>query len=256
MKHKCAVTGASGYVGSRIAAYMRSHGWEVLELSRIRRGQQQEEHLPYSLELGVSSDRLQGVDVLIHCAYDFRPTTQDDIWRINVEGTARLFAAAREAGIKRIVCMSSISAYSGCRSLYGKAKLAIEDQAIKARGIVVRPGLVYGKEAGGMLGSLTRMMASAKIVPLIGNGSWVMYLAFEDDLCDLIYRLCELDVDVSRNKGVITAASSQGKPFRELLDDLARAHANKPVFLPVPWRLVWMGLRLLESVGVRLCFLI
>ena len=34
MKLKCAVTGAGGYVGSRIAKYMRSHGWDVLELTR------------------------------------------------------------------------------------------------------------------------------------------------------------------------------------------------------------------------------
>jgi nucleoside-diphosphate-sugar epimerase len=233
---------------------MRSHGWGVLELSRIDRGKQQGEFLPYSLEHGISSDMLRDVDVLIHCAYDFQPVAPRDIWRINVEGSARLFAAARQAEVKRIVCISSISAYSGCRSLYGKAKLAIEDHALKAGGIVVRPGLVYGKEAGGMLGSLSRMMASAKVVPLIGGGSWMMYLAFEEDLCDLICQLSNLDIDANHKKWVITAASSLGKPFRELLYDLGRAHANNPVFLRVPWRIVWTGLRFLETVGVQLGF--
>ena len=252
MKHKCAVTGAGGYVGSRIVAYMRSHGWEVLKLSRSHRGQQQRESLPYSLEQGVSSDMLRDVDVLIHCAYDFQPTIKNDIWRINVEGAAQLFAAARQASVEKIVCISSISAYSGCRSLYGKAKLAIEDHALKAGGMVVRPGLVYGKKAGGMLGSLSRMVASSKVVPLIGNGSWMMYLAFEDDLCALIYRLCELDDN--HKERVITAASSHGRPFRELLYDLARVHGNNPVFLRVPWRIVWTGLRFLETVGVQLGF--
>ena len=76
---------------------MRSHGWEVLELSRSHRGQQQRESLFYSLEQGVSSDMLRDVDVLIHCAYDFQPTIKNDIWRINVEGAAQLFAAARQA---------------------------------------------------------------------------------------------------------------------------------------------------------------
>jgi nucleoside-diphosphate-sugar epimerase len=252
MKLKCAVTGAGGYVGSRIATYMRSHGWNVLELTRSRGAGNQPGTVSYSLENGISPDVLQGVEVLIHCAYDFRPVAQADIWRVNVEGTSRLFDAARRAGVERIVCVSTISAYGGCRSLYGKAKLAIEDEALKAGGIVVRPGLVYGREAGGMLGSLNRIMASAKVVPLIGNGSWMMYLAFEDDLCDLICRLC--DMNGNQKPRIITAASSRGKSFRGLLSELARAHGNNLVFIPVPWRVVWLGLRLMETLGILVGF--
>jgi nucleoside-diphosphate-sugar epimerase len=252
MKHTCAVTGAGGYVGSRIVAYMRSHGWNVLELTRSRRAQSLAGSASYSLEDGISSDTLKDVDALIHCAYDFQPVTQKDIWRINVEGTARLFDAARKAAVDRIVCVSTISAYTGCRSLYGKAKLAIEDEALKVGGIVVRPGLVYGRDAGGMLGSLKQKLASANVVPLIGDGSWMMYLAFEDDLCELMFRLCEINSD--QNLGPITAACSRGKPFKELLSDLVRAHDKKPVFVPVPWRMVWLGLRLMEASGIRVDF--
>lgn len=252
MKRKCAVTGAGGYVGSRIATHMRSHGWDVLELTRSRGAGNQTGTVSYSLENDILPDVLQGVEVLIHCAYDFQPVAQKDIWRINVEGTTRLIDAARRAGVERIVCVSTISAYGGCRSLYGKAKLAIEDETLKAGGIVVRPGLVYGREAGGMLGSLNRIMASAKVVPLIGNGSWMMYLAFEDDLCDLIHRLC--DMNGAQKPRLITAASSRGKPFRELLSELARAHGNSPVFITVPWRIAWLGLRLLETLGIRVGF--
>ena len=252
MKRKCAVTGASGYVGSRIGAYMQSHGWDVLALTRSSGSRLQAGSASYSLEGGISSDSLQGIDALIHCAYDFQPVTQKDIWRINVEGTARLFDAARKAGVDRIVCVSTISAYAGCRSLYGKAKLAIEEEARKVGGVIVRPGLVYGREAGGMLGSLNRKMASAKVIPLIGNGSWMMYLTFDDDLCDLIYRLCQKPGN--RKHGLITAASSHGKSFRALLSDLTLAHGKAPVFFPVPWRIVWFGLRLLETAGIRMDF--
>jgi nucleoside-diphosphate-sugar epimerase len=252
VKRKCAVTGAGGYVGSRIVAYMQAHGWDVLALTRSRGSRLQAGSASYSLEDGISSDTLQGIDALIHCAYDFQPVTQKDIWRINVEGTARLFAAAHKAAVDRIVCVSTISAYAGCRSLYGKAKLAIEEEARKVGGVVVRPGLVYGREAGGMVGSLNRKMASTKVVPLIGNGSWMLYLSFDDDLCELIYRLCQKADD--REHGLITAASSHGKSFRELLSDLALAHGKAPVFFSVPWRMVWLGLRLLETAGIRVNF--
>lgn len=249
MKRKCAITGAAGYVGSRIAAYMRSHGWEVLALSSKHAASSRDGAVLYSLEDGVPPDTLREVDALIHCAYDFRPIAWQDIYRVNVRGTARLFDAARRAGVARVVCVSTISAYDGCRSLYGKAKLAIEDEAQKAGGIVVRPGLVYGKGAGGMLGTLNRVMASAKVVPLIGNGSWIMYLAFEEDLCNLMHRLCEIGhCPISRP---ITAAYRRGKPFRELLSELARAQGKNPVFVPVPWRIVWLGLTVLEALGIR-----
>lgn len=251
-RRKCAVTGAGGYVGSRIATYMQKHGWDVVELIRRRGAGSHPGSVPYSLEDGISADVLQGVEVLIHCAYDFKPDVQEDIWRINVEGTIRLFDAARLAGVKRTVCVSSISAFDGCRSLYGKAKLAIEAEALKAGGVVVRPGLVYGKEAGGMVGSLNRIMASAKVVPLIGSGAWMMYLAFENDLCDLIHRLC--GVSGSQSPRIITAASAHGKSFRELLSELAQASGKNPIFIPVPWRIVWVGLRLLETLGFSMGF--
>lgn len=251
-RRKCAVTGAAGYVGSRVVAYMRSHGWDVMELTRSGGAGRQPGTVSYSLENGISPDALQGVEVLIHCAYDFKLDVQEDIWRINVEGATRLFDAARRAGAKRTVCVSSISAYDGCRSLYGKAKLAIEAEALKAGGVVVRPGLVYGKEAGGMLGSLNRIMASAKVVPLIGSGAWMMYLVFEDDLCALIHRLC--DVNGNQPPRIITAASAHGKSFRELLSELAQSSGNSPIFIPVPWRIVWVGLRLLETLGFSMGF--
>jgi nucleoside-diphosphate-sugar epimerase len=231
---------------------MRSHGWDVLELTRNPAPHPQAQGVFYSLEDGISPDRLQEVDALIHCAYDFRPVTQKDIWRINVDGTARLFDAARKASVDKIVCVSTISAYTGCRSLYGKAKLAIENEALKARSIVVRPGLVYGRAAGGMLGSLNRKVTSSKVVPLIGDGSWRMYLAFEEDLCALMCRLCEINSD--QHLGPITAACARGMSFRELLVDLARGHGNHPVFVPVPWRMVWLGLRLMETLGIRVDF--
>ncbi len=231
---------------------MRSHGWDVLELTRTPAPHRQAQCAFYSLEDGISSDRLQGVDALIHCAYDFHPVIQNDIWRINVEGAARLFDSARKAAVHKVLCVSTISAYAGCRSLYGRAKLAIEDEALKVGAVVVRPGLVYGRNAGGMLGSLNRKATCSKVVPLIGDGSWRLYLAFDEDLCALMYRLCEMNGD--QPLGAITAACSRGKSFKELLVDLARAHGNHPVFVPVPWRMVWLGLRLMESLRIRIDF--
>src|SRR5437899_1902044 len=117
------VTGASGFVGSRIANELRQHA-AVRELGR---------HSQYHFALGKPVDRgvLEGADVLVHCAWDFTPKSWAEVKRIDVEGSLDLFAVAREAGVGRIIYISSMSAFEGTKSNYGRAKLAIEKQAAK-----------------------------------------------------------------------------------------------------------------------------
>ena len=79
------------------------------------------------------------MSALVHCAYDFKPLRWDEIRAVNVEGARKLFPAARAAGVEKIICISSISAYDGCRSLYGKAKLEIEKIALDNGALVIRP---------------------------------------------------------------------------------------------------------------------
>src|SRR5206468_10991476 len=80
--------------------------------------------------------RARKVSVLVHAAWDFSALTAADIHRVNVEGSARLFQLAREAGVRRIVLISSISAFNGARSLYGRAKLEVEADAARHNAII------------------------------------------------------------------------------------------------------------------------
>src|SRR5215469_281264 len=125
----CAITGASGYVGARLAASLRARGARVLELNRSGRARRPDnEAAAYSLGDEPAPETLAGMDALIHCAYDFGAHSRGEVWRSNVEGSLRLFAAARTAGVRRMLFVSTVSAYEGCRSLYGQAKLAVEQK--------------------------------------------------------------------------------------------------------------------------------
>jgi nucleoside-diphosphate-sugar epimerase len=252
LKRKCAITGASGYLGSRVAAWMRAQGWQTVLLTSRPEVPIGPECVRYSLEGGVEPVALRGVDVLIHCAYDFGPAKRAEIERVNVEGSLRLFRTAGEAGVKRIIHVSSISAFPGCQSLYGRAKLRIEDELRKLNGISIRPGLIYGAEAGGMLGALKGAVAALPIVPLIGRGNWPMYLAHEEDVCRLIEAIASHEGPLPDEP--VTAASRRALMFKDILRDLGRAQGRNVVFLPIPWRLVWFGLRFFEVLGVRLRF--
>lgn len=246
-----AVTGASGYLGAQICATLESDGWQVIRLARSPE-QSRGKAYSYDLATPVSAqvrDALRSVDTLIHAAYDLSLTSSADIWRVNVEGTRRLLEAAEEAGVRRVVVLSSMSAFAGTSQLYGRAKLDIEEMTVKYGGCAVRPGLVHSERAGGMAGAM-RKLTALPIVPVISGGTGV-YTVREQDLMKAIAVLASA---ARLSPGTISVAH----PSRVRLKDLLRAFAaqgnRRCRFVPVPWQLVYWLLRSGEFMRLRLPF--
>lgn len=246
----CAITGASGYLGGRLADELAGRGWTVHRLARPRPGGAAET-VPYTLAGGAPDGFFErdDVDALVHCAYDFGLTKWADIHEVNVRGSIRLLEAAHAAGIKRIVYISTISAFDGCRSMYGKAKLEVERAALGLGASVVRPGLIHGDHPGAMVESLTRTVTKLPVVPLIGSGRQVQYLVHDQDLADLVAGL--LDGRAPDRRPII-AAHDAPHTFREVLAALAEANGrSRPRLLPIPWWLVWGLIKAAETAGLK-----
>jgi len=250
MNRLCAITGSHGYVGGCLRKYLAARGWEVLELTR--RPAPGVRAAAFQLGADVSPSALAGADALVHCAYDFQPRHWKEICTFNVEGTRKLFEAARTAGVGRIVCISSISAYDGCRSLYGRAKLEIEKIALAHGALVIRPGLVYGSEPNGVFGKLVARVRKSSVLPLFGGGTQVQFLVHEEDLAAFIEKVAAGKMEMTPR--IFTAAHERPWPFRELLAEIARGLNKKVRFIPLPWRLVWAGLKTAEACRLRLNF--
>ncbi|HEV2319827.1 MAG TPA: NAD-dependent epimerase/dehydratase family protein [Verrucomicrobiae bacterium] len=250
MRRICAITGGNGYVGGCLKNFLASREWEIFELSRRPRPGSRS----FQFQLGddLSPDLLSGVTAFVHCAYDFGPITWDKIAAVNVEGSRKILQAARAANVPKIIFISSISAYEGCRSLYGRAKLEIEKIAIANGALVVRPGLVYGGVAGGMFGKLKERIRKSSIVPVAGNGSQIQFLVHNEDVCAFIERYASGDVDPAAR--VLTAAHERPWRFKEIIREIARAEGRKPAFIPLPWRAVWLGLKSAELCGLKMNF--
>jgi nucleoside-diphosphate-sugar epimerase len=246
---RCAVTGATGYVGSRVVRVFGSRGWEVVPLGRNRANGGH--GVFYQLDAEVPLKALAGIDTLVHCAYDFQAQTPSKGHSTNVQGSVRLLEAACEMGIRKVIFVSSMAAYEGCKSQYGATKRAIERKISGSRTIVVRPGMIYGKDAGGLFAALQRAISALPIVPLIGNGRYPLFTAHEDDLCEMLYDIATDRVQ-SREHQPIVAAATDTVEFRQLLRDLALAAHRHPLLLPLPWRLPFYGLRLLEATGLQI----
>jgi hypothetical protein len=77
-----------------------------------------------------------------------------------------------------------------------------------------------------------------------------VFTAHEDDLCELLFDLAT-DRAQSQKGLPIVAAATQPVEFRQLLTDLALAAGRDPIMLPIPWRIPFYGLRMLEAIGLQ-----
>ena len=249
---RCAITGTTGYIGGYLTRYLQDRGMQIRQLRRTSPGEALSGNVvPFTLGQTVSPGTFDDVDILIHCAYDFTVNKWDDIKLINVNGALQLFEAAAAAGIKNMLFISTMSAFAGCRSLYGKAKFLVEQAGERLGVRSIRPGLVFDNaEPRGMVGALNSLITHTTLIPLIGNGEQILYPCHIDDLAHMMYVLCT-SADLKGIPQVITAAAQTGLSFREILLRLASVKGKHIHFFPVPYNLALFGLQTLEKMGVK-----
>lgn len=250
-KIKYGITGANGFVGSRIARYLRNKKYEVYEIGRHPSKDilGKKYFIPFSLGRDLDEKNLQGIDVIVHCAYDFGLIKWGDIQRVNLNGSIKLLKKVKDAGVKKIIFISTMSAFEGCKSLYGKAKIAVEREASKLDAIIIRPGLVFGKDVGGMVGSLNKMMSVSKFIPLIGSGNQLLYLCHYGDLAHLVWVLSNHKEDIDMP---IVAASEKALTSKDILKILALAKNKKIFSISIPYWIVFASLKFFELIHFKM----
>jgi nucleoside-diphosphate-sugar epimerase len=234
-----------------VANCIADAGWELVALTRSEATQLRTAAAHVHFELGgaLKPRVFEEVDALVHVAYDFAHTSWSDIQRVNVEGSKRLFAAASAAGVERIICVSTIAAFPGARSLYGRAKLEIEQAALEAGATVIRPALVWGPDGAAMFGALRRVASRFSIIPLPVPAQLELSTVHEDDLAMLVERVLERWPESSGK--VLVAASESTVTFEDLLRSFTRPGGRQLRFVQLPWRLAWLALRAIEAVGLE-----
>ncbi len=243
-----AVTGASGYVGSRVLKAFDERGWCTIPLVRHPSNEGPRARR-FALDDRFDPVEFADVGVLVHCAYDFSTRTWQETLRVNVEGSKRVLTAARDAGVKRIIVLSSMSAYDGTQQQYGRAKLEIERIACDVGACVVRPGLVYGPAAGGMVGALSKL-ARLRVVPVTAGRSY-QFMVHEDDLA-----ACLVALATARTVPVdpVCVFHPSPVPFGAVVRAFSPNDGRRRVYVPVPWQAVFLALRAAEFLGAKTPF--
>jgi nucleoside-diphosphate-sugar epimerase len=143
-----AITGGTGFVGSRLLNQVSEGRFDVRALTRRSMKPRRNVHwVEGALDRPDSLRELvRGTDAIIHVAAVISGRTASDFDQCNVEGTRLLVAAARQAGVRRFIHVSSLAAREPEVSLYGASK-AKSEEVVRASGldyVMVRPPAVYG----------------------------------------------------------------------------------------------------------------
>ncbi|MEU7392529.1 NAD-dependent epimerase/dehydratase family protein [Streptomyces tanashiensis] len=187
------VTGATGFIGGRVAATAAAAA-EPAHLRLLARrptapptgpgAGPEVETVPGDLRDPASLRRAcEGVDTLIHCASAIG--ADEEVSRaVNDEGTRALVDAAVRAGVTRIVSLSTASVHGrgpfraaapgtlplAPGSATSRTRAAGERYVLDAGGTVLRPHLVYGTGDRQLMPGIVRLLAALP-GPLDGGGS-------------------------------------------------------------------------------------
>ena len=182
-----AITGGTGFVGAHLIRLAQEDRAEVRALTRGWKPPEAGlEWIEGALERPETLAKLvAGSDAVIHIA-GLINGSRDAFERVNVGGTAAMIDAARRAGVRRFVHVSSLAAREPELSSYGWSK-AKSERLVAASGLdwtIIRPPAVYGPGDRETLELFK--MARRGFVGLPPRGHFS--LIHVEDLCRLILR--------------------------------------------------------------------
>lgn len=219
------ITGASGHIGSHLAGYLVEKGFTVVSLVRNPDAADLSSR-KYDLTGNIPDDLLNGIDILIHCAYVTKQQ-HTDAARINREGSEKLFSAAREKGIRKIIFFSTVTADINARSGYAKSKYEIEQLLDSERDFVARCSMVIG--TGGLFQRMMEYGTSHTIIPLVSAGNQVVQVIAIDDVARLIEQVITRDLT-----GTGVLANEEAYTYKQIFRLIAKVNYKKIIFVPVP----------------------
>jgi UDP-glucose 4-epimerase len=266
------VTGATGAIGPAVLRASLAAGHEVRALIRG--------DAPSAAPPGVEwcagdlrepaslAAAVRQVDAVVHLAALLHitnppPELQQEYERVNVDGTAHLLAAARAAGVPRVVLASTTAVYGDTRgqvadegtaprpdTWYASSKMRAEQLVLHdhPEGVVLRFSAVYGPRVKGNYRRLVLALARGRFVG-VGPGTNRRSLVHEDDVGAAAVRAATHETTGSRLYNVADGTPHQ---VRDIIEAISRALGRPAPRLSVPAPLARTAARAVDAASAVL----
>lgn len=267
---KIFLTGASGFVGSHLTDSLIAAGHELLCHYRYPQAMNIEPHLHLRIWSGNLNDveglskRLQGFDVVIHCAAEMKLwNSENALLETNVLMTKNILEAAKQAGIKQFIYMSDASIAKNplvqnlniteSRSLpllqkfpYSHSKSQAEQLVLQAgnemlRTISLRPASVWGK--GDVVDQSLGKAADLNKFGWFDQGDYPFSTCYIRNLCEAVKQALLSDA----NQDSFFISDGPAVQFREWMSMRLRAGHYKVPTLSIPRFFAWPLARFTEN---------
>ncbi|HEU4836868.1 MAG TPA: NAD-dependent epimerase/dehydratase family protein [Pyrinomonadaceae bacterium] len=227
---RIAITGASGFVGSHLTTRLTGEGHEVVRIARHRID---DAIVRSSLEnVDRLTDAFAGCKAVAHCAGINREIGDQTYARVHVEGTRNVVAAAKTAGVEKVVLMSFLRARPDCGSPYHESKWAAEE-IVRDSGLdytVIKAGIVYGR-GDHMLDHLSHALHTFPVFGLVGlKEKSIRPLAVED----LVHVMRATLVDRRMKQQTIALLGPEEIYLSEAVLRVAEVLGKRPLMFPLP----------------------
>ena len=258
---KLFITGASGFVGGAVTNEATARGHSVQAMSRSERSDTKIGDLgatPVRCALDhITAEHMAGCDAVVHAAaYVEEWGKRKDYWTANVEGTANVLNAAKQAGVKRFIHIGTEAAlfhgqpmknidetypypkrtpflYSETKREAEKIVLASNSESFQA--ISIRPRLIWGPNDQSILPALLAMIKAGRFM-WIDNGQTKTHTTHIHNLCHAIFLALETEKNIGGEAFFVT--DDQATTFKQFLTELLATQGVTDKFKSIPGWLV------------------
>jgi nucleoside-diphosphate-sugar epimerase len=268
------VTGASGFIGSRLARRLSAEGYSVRCLVREGSDVSALGGLAVETVRGTLDDAASlrqaasGCGEIVHCAAMVSDWgTVEEIRAANVRGTRHVLDAAAAAGVRRLVHISTTDVYGhpagGPRgedpslgrfaNWYAQTKLEAEIELRSAarssalETVILRPATVYGPGSKALVAEIARAIRARQMV-LVDGGRADAGLLYVENLLDAVLIALHHPLAIGET---FDLSDELGVSWARFTGEIAAGLGARPVSFSLPYRLAFAIALVLES-GYRL----